>query len=86
MIIPIILISCAVAAELISRSLDDVLTPRQQLMLRLHLVYCRVCARFKRQVVMLHRLVRLKARLDGPESMCKLPNEKLPSVRSARQA
>jgi hypothetical protein len=65
--IPVVLISCAIATELISQSLDKSRSLRKQLLLQLHLVFCRVCARFKRQLVMLRRLVRLRARLEGPE-------------------
>jgi hypothetical protein len=43
------MISCADAAELISRSLDTKLSWWQRLALRIHLYGCDLCRRFRRQ-------------------------------------
>jgi len=48
---------CSEMTELVSRELDTPLTRAQRVALRLHLLYCRACSRYRRQVI------ELKARL-----------------------
>jgi len=48
--------SCRAAAILISESLDHPLSWTQRFSLRFHLVICRVCRRYRRQVVGLNIL------------------------------
>jgi hypothetical protein len=49
------MISCEEAAKLISQSLDRPLPVRQRIGLRLHLLMCRVCPRFLRQMRVLRK-------------------------------
>lgn len=52
------MISCEEAAKLISQSLDRPLPVRQRIGLRLHLLMCRVCPRFLRQMRVLRKTAR----------------------------
>lgn len=47
------MVNCEEAARLISQSFDRKLTPRARIGLRLHLLMCRVCPRFLRQMQVL---------------------------------
>ena len=56
------MISCKQATELVSRALDQPLAPGQRLRLRLHLLICRQCRRYRKQ---LHFLKRATSKLDS---------------------
>ncbi len=47
------MLSCKEAAALVSESLDRRLPLGQRIALRMHLLFCRVCSRFSRQVLFL---------------------------------
>jgi hypothetical protein len=47
--------SCKDTVRLVSRSLDDGLTLGQRLAVRVHLLGCSMCSRFRRQLLFLHR-------------------------------
>jgi hypothetical protein len=49
------MLSCKDASRLVSDSLDRQLSWRQRLSLRIHLLMCGVCARFRRQVLFLNQ-------------------------------
>jgi hypothetical protein len=49
--------SCKTAARLQSEALDHKLTFRQQLGLRIHLVLCKWCSRYGRQIAFVHNAV-----------------------------
>ncbi len=51
--------SCEDNARLISRSMDDSLTFSQRSAVKLHLVYCRACRRFKRDAQLMRDAIRL---------------------------
>lgn len=51
------MLSCEQAAELVSQSLDRKLPWRTRLALRLHLMMCFVCSRYKRQIEGLDQLI-----------------------------
>lgn len=55
-------LTCKRAAVLLSAALERGLPLRQRLLLRLHLRSCAACLRFKRQLIMLRRTIRLRAR------------------------
>lgn len=50
--------SCKHASSLLSKSQDGPLTLAERLSLRLHLCICRYCRRYRRQLVVLRRLLR----------------------------
>ena len=50
--------SCERASELSSRAMEEPLRPLQRLQLRFHLMMCRHCTRFSRQIAFLHRASR----------------------------
>ena len=49
--------SCKTAARLLSEALDHKLTFRQQLGLRVHLVLCKWCSRYWKQIAFVHSVV-----------------------------
>lgn len=58
--------SCKEVSELVSQSLDRRLSPRERLGVHLHLLVCRLCRRYRRQILFLsHATRRLRAR--GPQ-------------------
>lgn len=50
--------SCRQASELSSRAMDQPLGPTERLLLRLHLMMCRGCSNFSRQIEFLRRVSR----------------------------
>jgi hypothetical protein len=52
--------SCKTAARLQSEALDHKLTFRQQLGLRVHLVLCKWCSRYGKQIAFIHEAARLR--------------------------
>ncbi len=52
------IISCKRASQLISKSLDQHLSFSERLKLRLHLLICDVCKRFKQQLYMLRLAIK----------------------------
>ncbi len=52
------MLSCKQVARLVSEGLDHRLSIWQRMGMRLHLMMCSACSGYKRQVEMLHRLVR----------------------------
>lgn len=49
--------SCKTAARLQSEALDHKLTLRQRLGLRIHLVLCKWCSRYGKQIAFIHKVV-----------------------------
>ena len=53
------MINCKKATELISKGLDDNLTLAEKIQLNIHLFICEFCEQFKKQVVLIQRMVGL---------------------------
>lgn len=70
------MLSCREASRLVSEGLDHKLPWAKRVSLRLHLLMCRGCARFRRQIEGLDRLMR--GRSDTVELV--EPDTKLPSA------
>ncbi|MBI5248754.1 MAG: zf-HC2 domain-containing protein [Desulfomonile tiedjei] len=66
------MLNCREASQLISESLDKPLTLRQRMSLKAHLLMCRYCTRFQRQMLFLRDIIRRAAHQEtgdaGPES------------------
>jgi hypothetical protein len=52
------MLSCEEVSRLVSESLDRQLPLGQRLSVRLHLLMCSLCSRFRRQIMFLNRAVR----------------------------
>jgi hypothetical protein len=64
--------SCKTAVRLQSEALDHQLTWRQQLGLRVHLVLCKWCRRYGRQITFIHETAGSR-----PDEMAKIPSQQL---------
>lgn len=53
------MLSCRQATRLISQSLDEPLPFRQRVGLKFHLLMCRFCSRYQRQMVLIREAMRL---------------------------
>jgi hypothetical protein len=62
------MISCARAAELVSRSMETKLSWWQRFLLRVHLFGCRLCHRFRRESYLLDEAGKrlAESRVEGP--------------------
>ena len=52
-------LSCRLASQLLSRAQDTQLTLTERAALRFHLLICRSCRRFKRQLILLRQILRV---------------------------
>lgn len=52
------MLSCKDVTQLVSESLDGKLSLRRRLTVRLHLLMCKFCSRFRRQMLFLSRVAR----------------------------
>ena len=50
--------SCEQASKLSSRAMEQPLTPSERMLLRMHLMMCRQCSNFTRQIEFLRRASR----------------------------
>lgn len=67
---------CEGISELVSRSLDERLSPAERAAYRSHLVYCVACRRYRRQLLMLREALGRAGGRDGrPGSGPGMPEE-----------
>ena len=60
-------LTCDEASKLLSDGMERTLTRPERIGLRLHLWICRACRRFRRQILLLRRLMHGLAQEDPPE-------------------
>jgi len=60
--------NCRQIARLVSESMDRKLPPGRRLGVRFHLLMCRHCARFSKQLHLIRRLIRSRASTDAKYS------------------
>lgn len=62
------MITCKKATELISKELEESLSTKEQLLLKMHLFLCETCDLFRKQAALMRKALRLgKEREDGPK-------------------
>ena len=71
---------CQEVSQKVSRGMDAKLPWRHRLAIRIHLMMCRYCARFRRQLALLRRLSRSQEPDPSPEA----PPESLSAEAKAR--
>lgn len=69
------MLSCAEVSRLASERADRPLTWRERLAFRFHLMMCRNCARYARQLELLGRAARRLGRREPPEDLPGLPSD-----------
>ena len=61
------MLSCKDVTKLVSESMDHTLPLGKRIGVRLHLIICKFCARYERQLLLIRETARrLAARLDAP--------------------
>jgi len=58
----VLTLSCEESTRLVSTSCDRGLDPAESWALRLHVLVCRSCRRFRRQILFLRKAVRIRSR------------------------
>jgi Putative zinc-finger len=76
------MLSCKEATLLASKALDTRLTARERWAVRLHLLYCRGCARFAQHIQFLRRAARMTTD-HLPAAAQRLPQAAQERIRSA---
>ncbi len=66
------MISCKKATELISRSLEESLSIKEELLLKMHLFLCETCDLFRKQTALLRRVVRRSEETLGEDDSVRL--------------
>jgi Putative zinc-finger len=77
------MLSCKEVARLVSASLDGGLSFRQRLALRVHLLLCSGCCRFRRQMLFLREAVGRHTGADAPDDANGLSAEARERIRRA---
>ena len=57
--------TCDVITQMISESIDHKISLKNRLKIRLHVMFCKLCRRYQRQLITMHTLFEL--RLQGEE-------------------
>lgn len=70
-------ISCKEATQMISRSMDLPLPMGKRILLKIHLIYCSICARYSRQLGLLRKiLVRYRERQESNDDVLSVDTKK----------
>ncbi len=76
--------SCRIATELISKSLEEKLTFGETIKLNVHLIMCRMCIKYRRQLRGFHKIFgqyTSALEKDSPPSHKCLPEEKKDAIK-----
>jgi len=76
------MLSCKEVSKLTSKAMDSRLTFGERLAVRIHLFYCRGCARFREQVQFLRRAARRSSDTTATENI-QLPDTARERIRTA---
>jgi hypothetical protein len=69
------MLSCKQASQLISQSLEQPLAMRERFALKLHLLICRYCRRFRQQLQAIRIALKLTAQAIENDDTIKMPLE-----------
>lgn len=69
------MLSCKQASQLISQSLEQPLAMRERFALKLHLLICKYCRRFRQQLQAIGVALKLTARAIESDDTIKMPPE-----------
>ena len=69
------MLSCKQASQLISQSLEQPLVMRERFALKLHLLICKYCRRFRQQLQAIGVALKLTTRAIENDDTIKLPSE-----------
>lgn len=73
------MISCRKASELLSKSMDEPLTPQEALALQFHMKACVICEEFQRQLVGLRSGLRKLVSGSSPKDDSSLGKKRMPA-------
>lgn len=75
---------CEDVSRKVSRSMDDTLPFHHRMAVRIHLLMCRYCARFRRQLITLRKMSRyVDSDQSGGEAIASLSQETKERIRAA---
>ena len=73
--------NCNEVSQKVSESMDRVLPFHQQMMIRFHLLFCKYCARFRDQLLLIRKAIRTEGdsdkELKSSESSFSEPRERI---------
>ena len=65
--------TCDVITQKISESLDHKISLRNRLKIRLHVMFCKLCRRYQRQLVAMHTLFEIRLKKEEENTLPKAP-------------
>ena len=57
--------NCKAVSKIVSESMDRALPIHQRVLIRMHLMMCKYCARFKRQLLLIREVCRSEGMMPG---------------------
>ena len=78
-----VMLSCKDAGELISDSIDGQLSFRQKMRLKAHLIFCRWCRLYKKQVEYISDLISAGTQTDKPPVQSSLSSDASQKIKKA---
>lgn len=69
------MINCKQASQLISRGLDTTLSKRERFALKIHLLMCKYCSRFRQQLIAINVTISKLGKQIEDDSNIQLPEE-----------
>ena len=78
--------NCKAVSQIVSESMDRVLPIHQRVLIWMHLMMCKYCARFKRQLLLLREICRSEEMATGEsDATLVLPKEACDRIKQSLQ-
>ena len=78
--------NCKAVAQIVSESMDRVLPIHHRILIRMHLLMCKYCARFKRQLLLIREVCRSEEMMpDERDNTLVLPKEACERIKQSLQ-
>ena len=78
--------NCKAVSQIVSESMDRVLPIHQRVLIWMHLIMCKYCARFKRQLLLIREVCRSEEMKPGESDDTRvLPKEAYDRIKQALQ-
>ncbi len=78
--------NCKAVTQIVSESMDRVLPIHRQVLIRMHLLMCKYCARFSRQLLLIREVCRSEEMMPGEsDDTLVLPKEACERIKQSLQ-